>query len=78
VRFKRVLGKTPYEFILAQRVERARQMLAEPGTQNLTTVAARCGFTELRHLRAAFQRVTGQSPAEYRREMVEAMFTHKR
>jgi LacI family transcriptional regulator len=78
VRFQRLLGKTPYEFILAQRVARARQMLAEPGGQNFTTIAAACGFTELRHLRTAFQRVTGQSPAEYRRKIVAALLTHSR
>jgi LacI family transcriptional regulator len=78
IRFKRVLGKTPHEFILAQRVERARQMLAEPGGHNFTTIVAACGFTEPRHLRAAFQRVTGQSPAEYRLRIGAAMFTHSR
>jgi len=78
VRFQRLLGKPPYEFILAQRVARARQMLAEPGGHNFTTIAAACGFTESRHLRATFQRVTGQSPAEYRRKIVEAMLTHSR
>lgn len=46
LRFQRVLGKTPHEFILAQRVERARQMLAEPGGHNFATIAAACGFTE--------------------------------
>jgi LacI family transcriptional regulator len=78
MRFKRVMGKTPHEFILAQRVERARQMLAEPGGHNFTTIAAACGFTEPRHLRAAFQHVTGQSPAEYRRKIGSALFTSSR
>jgi transcriptional regulator GlxA family with amidase domain len=64
--------------LLFQRVERARQLLAEPGGHNFTTIAAACGFTEPRPLRAALQHMTGQSPAAYRRKLVEAMFTHSR
>jgi LacI family transcriptional regulator len=71
LRFGRVVGKTPHEFIITQRVERARQMLAEPGGQNFTAIAAACGFTNLRHFRTAFQRLAGLSPAAYRHKQVE-------
>jgi len=36
----------------------------------LCRIAAASGFSETRHLRAVFQRVTGQTLAEYRRSLV--------
>lgn len=66
-RFQQALGCSPYAFIVAQRVERAKQLLASPQPKTLTAVATACGFTELRRLRLVFRRLTGLSPAQFRR-----------
>ncbi|MBI5384838.1 MAG: DNA-binding transcriptional regulator [Verrucomicrobia bacterium] len=67
-RFKKTLGSTPYALINELRVERARQLLAQPEKRSLTQVAAECGFTELRRLRLVFLRLTGLTPAKYRQQ----------
>lgn len=66
LRFEQCLGCSPYEFILRQRVDRAGHLLANPGKHRLTDIAGACGFTDLRHFRNCFRRITGQAPAQYK------------
>lgn len=68
LRFQRTLGCPPREFLARIRVERAEQLLAAGEHVKLQTVANACGFSGVRHLRAAFKRVTGLTPAEFRRK----------
>ncbi|MCX7827196.1 MAG: DNA-binding transcriptional regulator, partial [Verrucomicrobiae bacterium] len=66
-RFRQSLGCTPYAFITRLRVERAKELLATPEKRTLTEIATACGFSEPRRFRLVFQRLTGATPAEYRR-----------
>ena len=66
LRFKKFLGCPPREFLCRMRVERAKQLLTAGDNPKLQQVANACGFTGVRHLRAAFKRVTGMTPADYR------------
>jgi LacI family transcriptional regulator len=68
LRFKTHLGCPPREFLTRTRVERAQQLLATGEQVKLQQVANACGFRSVRHLRAAFKRVTGLTPAEFRRK----------
>jgi LacI family transcriptional regulator len=70
--FARELGCSPYHFLCAQRVEKAKQMLAE-ASASLTEVARRCGFHDLRRFRLVFRRHEGISPAEYREEQMSRL-----
>jgi LacI family transcriptional regulator len=64
-RFRRVLGRTPYEEILRTRVERARQLLA--ATQMpVAQVASECGFDYAHNFSTVFRRLTGMTPSDYR------------
>ena len=67
-RFKECMGRSPYTFILEERVELARKLLQTPEKRTLTDIGAACGFSELRRFRIAFQSVVGVSPAEFRRK----------
>ena len=67
-RFRESLGRSPAVFLNEQRVERAKKLLAGPERTSLTDVAAACGFTELRRFRQVFQRIAGQSPADFRKQ----------
>jgi LacI family transcriptional regulator len=67
LRFRRCMGFPPREFLCRTRVERAKRLLAAGDSAKLQQVAKACGFSGARHLRAAFKRVTGLTPAEYRR-----------
>jgi AraC family transcriptional regulator len=64
--FKLATGDTPYHFLRARRLERARRLLAE-GTMPLAELALECGFANQAHFTAAFSRELGISPGRYRR-----------
>lgn len=64
--FKLTTGETPYHFLRARRLERARQLLAA-GTLPLAELALECGFANQAHFTAAFSRELGISPGRYRR-----------
>jgi len=66
-RFRRHLGCTPHQYICQVRVERAKQLLADPERIKLKQIATVCGFNDPLRLRLVFQRVTGTTPGEYRR-----------
>lgn len=70
-RFKRLLGRTPYDYICQERVCRAKQLLESPERPKLHRVASACGFSSVERLRLVFLRVTGQTPQEYRQAAVE-------
>lgn len=64
--FKLATGETPYHFLRARRLERARQLLAEDAMP-LAELALECGFANQAHFTAAFSRAVGISPGRYRR-----------
>jgi LacI family transcriptional regulator len=68
IRFRRVLGCTPYDYICRKRMEHAKQLMTAPERLKLHKVANLCGFSSLDQMRLVFKRMTGLSPLEYRRE----------
>lgn len=64
--FKLATGETPYHFLRARRLERARALLAD-NTMPLAELALECGFANQAHFTAAFSREQGISPGRYRR-----------
>jgi LacI family transcriptional regulator len=68
-RFRKSVGTSPYAFLNELRIERAKLLLTEHRKRTLTGVAAECGFSELRRFRMVFRRLTGSSPAEFRRSV---------
>jgi AraC family transcriptional regulator len=64
--FKGTFGQAPHAFILARRVERARQEMLE-GHDPLSQIALSCGFADQAHLARIFRRATGIAPSEWRR-----------
>ena len=66
--FRRLLGRTPYEYLCQLRVERAKRLLAAPGPVKMQKVANACGFTSPARMRLVFHRVTGMTPLDYHRQ----------
>ena len=64
--FKRCFGQSPYQYVLARRVERTKAMLRDSG-ESITEIATACGFSTPAHLCSAFKRRTGSTPGSYRR-----------
>jgi LacI family transcriptional regulator len=64
-RFKKLVGRTPHEHILALRLEKARSLLAETDL-TLGAIAERSGFQHAEYMSVAFKRSFGFSPSDYR------------
>lgn len=62
--FKQSTGLAPYQYVVQQRVERAKQLLRQ---QNLTIadIALLCGFANQSHFTKLFRQVTGLTPKQY-------------
>ena len=67
--FRKSMGETPHQFVLRQRLERAKAMLRAPDARVLD-VALACGFKTQQHFAQVFRVVWGVSPTEYRQELV--------
>jgi AraC family transcriptional regulator len=63
--FKQAIGTSPYQYLLQQRVERAKQLLKK--TERLIAdIALECGFSSHSHLSKQFRQLTGITPTAYR------------
>ena len=69
--FRKSTGETPHQFVLRQRVERAKAMLRAPDARVLD-VAVACGFTTQQHFAQVFRDVCGVSPTEYRQDFLDS------
>jgi AraC-like DNA-binding protein len=64
--FRRATGRTPVDYCLQRRVERARELLAmDPGLR-IGEVAARCGFEDSNYFSRVFRERLGKSPRTLR------------
>jgi AraC family transcriptional regulator len=64
--FKQSLGTTPHQYVIQQRVERAKQLI-QKGQLSLIEVALECGFANQGHLNRHFKRLLGVTPKEIAR-----------
>jgi len=69
--FRTSTGETPHQFVLRQRVERAKAMLCA-GDVRVLDVAVACGFKTQQHFAQVFRGVCGISPTEYRQNFVDS------
>lgn len=65
--FRRAFGRSPYRYVLDQRVARGAQLLVSAGA-DLEEIALRVGFSSASHFSTVFRRAYGQAPARYARE----------
>jgi AraC family transcriptional regulator, transcriptional activator FtrA len=71
-RFREATGSTPAEFLIAARIDRARELL-ESTALPMDDVAAQSGFGAVATLRHHFQRRLGLSPASYRQRFTRSV-----
>ena len=64
--FKRAFGETPHQYLLTRRIERAKHLLRETDL-SVTEVSLEVGFRSLGSFSAAFKRIVGVGPREFRR-----------
>jgi AraC family transcriptional regulator len=69
--FRKSTGETPHQFVLRQRLERAKAMLRTPDARILD-VALACGFKTQQHFAQVFREVCGVSPTAYRQDFLSS------
>jgi AraC family transcriptional regulator len=69
--FRKSTGETPHQFVLRQRIERAKAMLRSPDARVLD-VAVACGFKTQQHFAQVFRDVCRVSPTEYRQDFLDS------
>lgn len=65
--FKKSTGQSPYQYLLAARVAAAGRMLRTD--LGIAEIAYLCGFSHQEHLTRMFGRLTGMTPAAFRRSV---------
>jgi AraC family transcriptional regulator len=65
--FKQSTGLSPHQYLLQQRVERAKRLLAD-ARLSITEVAQRVGFASQAHLAMVFHQRVGATPRQYRHQ----------
>jgi len=66
--FRQSTGDSPYQYVLRQRIERAKQYLRD-SQSTVLEASARTGFVDQSHFSKAFRRVVGLSPSEFRNSL---------
>jgi AraC family transcriptional regulator len=64
--FKRSTGMSPHQFLIRQRVERAKHLLKQP-ERTVISIAMDCGFANQSHFAKCFRQFTGMNPNQFRK-----------
>ena len=66
--FKKSTGRAPHQYILMQRIERAKQKLCEPD-RSVIEVGLDAGFQNPSHFARVFKKFVGISPSRFQSEV---------
>jgi AraC-like DNA-binding protein len=66
VAFRASFGTSPHDYVCRRRIHHAQLQMATTD-RPLCEIALNCGFADQSHLSRVFRRVTGQTPAAWRR-----------
>ncbi|MEM1107647.1 MAG: helix-turn-helix transcriptional regulator [Planctomycetota bacterium] len=67
--FKVTTGLSPYQYLIALRIDHAKHLLSQKPRcyTHLVDVAYRCGFSDQAHLNRHFKRHVGMTPGQFAR-----------
>ncbi len=65
--FKQVIGMTPHDYLLRQRLSAARIALSDK-KESITRLAIRLGFSSSQHFATVFRKHNGMTPSAYRKK----------
>ncbi|MFM7427664.1 MAG: helix-turn-helix domain-containing protein [Elainella sp.] len=67
--FKHSLGLSPHQYVLQNRIERAKKLIATTPKLSLTEIGLQVGFYDQTHFGKAFKRTVGLSPKQFAKQM---------
>jgi len=65
--FRSTMQKTPMEYLTEVRLDHARALLRD-GARSITEISMECGFSDSAYFARIFQKKTGMTPREYRKQ----------
>ncbi len=65
--FRQELNIRPFEYLTKIRLQKAKELLAEPDSLILKEIASRTGFNDVSYFCAVFKQYEGMTPIEFRR-----------
>jgi AraC family transcriptional regulator len=65
--FKRSVGRSPYQYVLSERISVAKEMLSKSDI-SIADVARAVGFSDASQLNRVFRKLIGVTPTAFRRE----------
>ncbi|GAB4386768.1 MAG: AraC family transcriptional regulator [Elainellaceae cyanobacterium] len=66
--FKRSMGVSPYQYVMQQRIDRAKYLLRTTSL-SVADIALQSGFSNQNQLAIQFRKFTGTTPIEYRKQL---------
>jgi len=69
--FKERAGCSPHQYVLRQRVERAKFLLSLKANDSLTKIAFDCGFVSSSQFSNVFFAKTGMTPTQYKKQLTD-------
>jgi AraC family transcriptional regulator len=71
--FREGTGTPPHQYVLRERIERAKAML-EDRHQTIVDIAAQLRFADQSHFGAVFKRLVGVTPSAFRNRCIETSY----
>lgn len=68
--FKSALGRTPHQFVIAQRISLAKLMMLN-SDKSLSQIAYQCGFANQAHFTTRFRDMTGETPSRFKERIAK-------
>ena len=69
--FHAATGQTPLEYVMRERVARAKELLAANPLTRMDEIAAQCGFDDGNYFSRVFRARTGMAPREFSRKSLK-------
>lgn len=76
-KFQQEIGLSPAHLKQLQRVKKARALIAANPALQLTYVAQDCGFYDQAHFIRHFQKITGQTPGQYKQRKMSQIYNFR-
>lgn len=74
--FKKIAGKTVWDYILSARVELAISYLVkDKADYNITEICGLCGFNNAAAFNKTFKKMTGKTPSEFKKSKYNSCFS---
>ncbi|NEQ55058.1 MAG: helix-turn-helix transcriptional regulator [Leptolyngbya sp. SIO3F4] len=67
--FRDSMGMPPHQYVIAQRIERAKNLLRQSNQLSIAEIALTSGFSNQSHLCKHFRKLVGTTPNAYRKDL---------